>query len=1274
MVDMFTVTIFTRSYAPTTRATTLFVYLAHVLSALHSSRKLPIQTRSRFQHFPCCSFLHSRLVWFIVIGCLIVTSMTHFVASAQPIARGSINVSGETLVSRATLQKNMPATVQSGIDRYDFGDVPCQSASAPLTFTILQPQLPPKQPRPISGKLTQITIEGTNADEFFVYPDNVSPSNSVDAPYQYGAPFILGFRAKNNVPGLRIANVRFKSVDSANFPAQDFLLPISAFKQLRAFELKPPAYVHPDTLEPNTPASFSIPNLINNTGTQAIQWIDSGLVVTSMAGYQILVDKVVPNPTLPGQKSTVFFRFFGASAGRTAFVNVSFQDLVCRDLVRTLPLTFFIRPNPPNITLQSLGSKPITTVNAGRFLCETAPKDTIIQIYNSGQKQLVVTGATITGANEFQIVNPPVISATTPLTVEPETVATFTVRYTPSAGGARTATLNLFSNANNTPSGSTSLTLTALRDSTALVLSSAQIDVGSFEEGATNIPVQTFTIRNAGSVPLSFTAPQTIGAFVIESITPASLQAGQTATATLRFTGAGTAGSYSSTFTFNDACGRPTSLVARATVFKPLPTIGVASPIAFGTLVCQGSASVNVGISNVTRSTGMDLNIRRITLAGRDAAEFQLGQITLPLRVMAGTTFNVPLRFAPRSAGTKQAQVIIESDATNAPTLTVDIAATKDSVSYTLSRTSILWTNLLPNISATDTLSIINTGTKALTWSGSSTINITPAGLFTVESISPSITPPGGGRSLVTVRFSGSAVEQTASAAFADECSNRRTVSLRATILPPLIAGKAVPPYIDQARTASTNGAAVAFNNLLCEPSAVAQFELQNTGGQDLRIEGLQPGSPTFELLSPADISTANPIVLATGRSQTVQVRFTPRGLQDSVVFAPLIVRSNSANSTMIQASGMTMLTSTSVTLSARKDFLDFVTNARSLVLPPVPPNTARDTTIIAYNTGTVPLQWPQTPIPFGANQRFRIESITPNPTPRGGSSTVRVRFLGAPSSNNGANYTADTLIRSNVGVPCEQQQAISLAATVLDATATVELGKVEATPGKFVEVPVYLRRGQYLREAQATDLQFDVRYAATIMVPQDNTPFASGTGTVEGTRPKQERVLPLRVPIAGMSIQGQDTILGKLKFRMTLGTDTLTALSIKNLRPIGTALTVVKTDTVPGLARLTGLCVAGGTRLVSDTESGLAFALAPSVPNPVQDKASITFSVIEAGHTTLVLYNTLGREVARLLDAHLDTGTYQLELDAAQLESGAYVYALQSPTMRLTQHLKVVK
>jgi hypothetical protein len=1182
---------------------------------------------------------------------------------------------GTTVTTSAAKKTSSKATgEQANVERHDFGDVPCQSVSQPLTFIISQLLPPSQQPRRISGKLTQITIEGANADEFFVYPSDISPSNPVDAPYQYGAPFILGFRAKNNVPGLRTATLRFKAIDSLGFPSDELLFPVTAFKQLRAFELLPPAYVHPDTLSPNTPASFSIPNLILNTGTQAIQWIDSGLVITSMAGYQVLVDRVVPNPTLPGQRSTVFFRFFGADAGRTAFINVSFQDLICRDLVRTLPLTFYIRPNPPNITLQSLAGRPISTVSAGRFLCESAPKDTVIQIYNSGQRPLVVTGATMTGASEFQIVNPPSISRITPLTIDPERVATFTVRYTPSVGGMRTATLNLFSNANNTPSGSTSLTLTALRDSTALVISAPQVDFGSMEEGTTNIPPQTFTIRNAGSVPVSFTAPQTAGAFVIDAITPAMLPAGQTATAIMRFTGSNTAGSYSNIFTFNDACGRPTTLAARAVVVKPLPTIGVASPVAFGTLICQGSASVNVGISNVTRSTGMDMTVRRMTLAGRDAAEFQLGQITFPFRVMAGQTVNVPVLFTPRSAGMKQAQVVIESDATNAPTLIVDIAATKDSVSYVLSRTSLVWTNLLPNISATDTLTVTNTGTKALTWNGSSTVSIMPAGLFTVESITPAVTPPNGGRSVVTLRFSGSATEQTATATFADECTNRRTISLRATILPPIIAGKAVPPFVDKARAASINGAAVAFNNLLCEPSAVAQFELQNTGGQDLRIEGLQASSPTFELLSPPNISPANPIVLATGRSQTVQMRFTPRGLQDSVVFAPLIVRSNSANSTMIQASGMTMLTSTSVTLSARKDFLDFVTNGRSLALPPVPPNTVIDTTIIAYNTGTVPLQWPQTPIPFGANQRFRIESITPNPTPRGGSSLVRVRFLGAPSSNNGAHYLADTVIRSNVGVPCEQQQPISIAATVLDATATVELGKIESTAGKFVEIPVYLRRGQYLREAQATDLQFDVRYAATIMVPQDNTPYASNTGTVEGSRPKQERVLPLRMPLSGVSIQGQDTILGKLKFRMTLGIDTLTLLRVQNLRPIGTNLTVVKTDTIPGQARLTGLCVAGGTRLASDTAPVLEFVLGQSVPNPVQEKAVIEFTIIEAGPTTLVLYNTLGREVVRLLDAPLDTGTYHLEVDATQLQSGVYFYALQSPTMRLMQRMEVVK
>ncbi|MEM8602079.1 MAG: T9SS type A sorting domain-containing protein, partial [Bacteroidota bacterium] len=53
--------------------------------------------------------------------------------------------------------------------------------------------------------------------------------------------------------------------------------------------------------------------------------------------------------------------------------------------------------------------------------------------------------------------------------------------------------------------------------------------------------------------------------------------------------------------------------------------------------------------------------------------------------------------------------------------------------------------------------------------------------------------------------------------------------------------------------------------------------------------------------------------------------------------------------------------------------------------------------------------------------------------------------------------------------------------------------------------------------------------------------------------------------------------------------------------------------------------------------------------------------SVQDPAPTQLVVYDLLGREVARLVDQTLTPGTYEVAFDRSALASGVYVYRLVS-------------
>ncbi|MCK6600590.1 MAG: T9SS type A sorting domain-containing protein [Bacteroidetes bacterium] len=92
----------------------------------------------------------------------------------------------------------------------------------------------------------------------------------------------------------------------------------------------------------------------------------------------------------------------------------------------------------------------------------------------------------------------------------------------------------------------------------------------------------------------------------------------------------------------------------------------------------------------------------------------------------------------------------------------------------------------------------------------------------------------------------------------------------------------------------------------------------------------------------------------------------------------------------------------------------------------------------------------------------------------------------------------------------------------------------------------------------------------------------------------------------------------------------------------------------------------------VAQTPSG--FTLYPNYPNPFNPSTVIRFNLPSAGFTTVKVYNTLGQQVAELVNSTLTAGDHRVEFAAGNLAAGTYLYTVTSGSSRVSGKMVLLK
>lgn len=166
---------------------------------------------------------------------------------------------------------------------------------------------------------------------------------------------------------------------------------------------------------------------------------------------------------------------------------------------------------------------------------------------------------------------------------------------------------------------------------------------------------------------------------------------------------------------------------------------------------------------------------------------------------------------------------------------------------------------------------------------------------------------------------------------------------------------------------------------------------------------------------------------------------------------------------------------------------------------------------------------------------------------------------------------------------------------------------------------------------------ELDIRYSTQKLVEDLNS---------DQTIDIRDAVYPIKVRIENSSIHVKDGITSKL---------------VNNLLKDGEEI-IINDNSINKL-------------VVNITETlPVTYNLEQNFPNPFNPTTTIRFAIPEANIVTLKVYNTIGEEVATLVNEKKEIGSYSINFNSSNLASGIYLYKLQAGDFVQTKKMILMK
>jgi Abnormal spindle-like microcephaly-assoc'd, ASPM-SPD-2-Hydin len=490
--------------------------------------------------------------------------------------------------------------------------------------------------------------------------------------------------------------------------------------------------------------------------------------------------------------------------------------------------------NPGSLGVSSLtldfGSVPVAS-----------NKTSSVTATNNGTTDITVSSVALS-APQFTLTQP-----TIPAKIAAGQSATFSLMFAPTGVGNVTGSMNITSDASNSPS-SIALSGAGLA-SGQLNESPTSLSFGSLPLGNNQTLVETLT--NVGNSSATISQATITGAgFTLNGLSlPLTLAVGQSASFNVVFAPQASGAVNGNVAIVSDAINSPLNLPITGSGLPPGSLSANPPSVSFSNVQVGDNQSVT---ETLTNSSGSSVTITQATPTGTG---FSVSGLGLPVTLAGGQSTTFSVVFTPQSAGNVTGNLAVSSNASN-PTLNVPLSGSAILPgTLTPNPTSIGFGNVEVGHNKTLTETITNTGgadehisqAKA---SGSG---------FSINGINPPLTLTAGQSVTFNVVFTPpSAASDNGTLTISSDGSNPSlTVSLSGVG--------------DAPGTLSPNPSSIGFGNVQVGHNKTLTETITNTGGWNDDISQVAATGTGFSVngINP-------PLTLTPGQSVTFNVVFTP--------------------------------------------------------------------------------------------------------------------------------------------------------------------------------------------------------------------------------------------------------------------------------------------------------------------------------------------------------------------------------------------------------------